>query len=235
MAIEELEKARQELELVLDQLRREQQEEILRGLESRFREMLTRQLVINQSTVELDGKGAAAWTHADALRLAGLAADQESLSGAAADALLILKEEGTTIVFPVIVEQIRHDMQAVAVRLRERKADAITQGIEADIVTALEDLIEAIKELRKKIESGEMMPGGGGAPDDPPLLPDSAELKLLRACQERVNRQTKRFNETRGEGQGINAESTSALERITDRQSEVAEMARKMNERVTGQ
>ena len=236
-AIDQLEQAREELEQALDQLRREQQEQLLRGLESRFRAMLAKQLAINQDTVNLETKGRKAWVHADTLRLAGAAQDESALADQAGQALLILEEEGTTIVFPVIVEQLREDMQEVARRLREKKTGTATQRIEADVVTALEELIEAIKDLRKQRESGEMAPGGGGQSQNPPLLPDSAELKLLRSCQQRVNRQTLDAFETYDPSQDEppSPEARRDLDRVADRQQKVADMARKMNERMTGQ
>lgn len=235
-AIEELEQAQRELEQVLEQLRREQQEEILRGLESRFRGMLARQLTINKGTTDLDAKGQAAWTHADELTLAGLALDEANLANEAGEALHILKEDATTIVFPRIVEQLRGDMQDVSGRLKGRSTGAGTQALEAEIVTTLEELIDAIKEMRQQLQSGEGgSPGGGGGGQNAPLLPDSAELKLLRSLQVRVNHRTGAFFQAHGAPQERTSEQARELERIAERQKEVAEMARKMNERQTGQ
>jgi hypothetical protein len=235
-AIDELEQAQQQLEQVLEQLRRQQQEEILRGLESRFRAMLAKQLIINSGTRALDDKGREAWTHADELALAGHAQDEDGLARDAGEALHILKEEGTTIVFPQVVEQLREDMGDVAGRLRGRDTAAFTQRIEQEIVTTLEELIDAIKQLREQLQSGQSSGGGqqqAGQP--PPLLPDSAELKLLRALQQRVNTRTEAFHETHGEQEEVSEELQGELDKLADRQLEVAEMARKMNERITGQ
>ena len=134
-AVDQLEQARRELEQALDQLRLEQQEEILRGLESRFRTMLAQQLLINEGTLTLDKNHTDAWAHADELKLAGLAQHQVSVSDQAGQALHILKEEGTTVVFPRIVEQMRgHDSGGLAARRRKR---GHAQRIQADIVATL--------------------------------------------------------------------------------------------------
>ncbi len=231
-AVDELENALDELERTLDQLRQEQQEEILRGLEARFRSMLARQLAVNEGTEELDRKGKASWTHSDELTLAGLAQDEQSLAGEAGQALHILKEEGTTIVFPRIVEQLRGDMVEVVGRLGDGQTGAETQRIEAIIVETLEELIEAVKQLREELEGGG---GAGGGGSNPPLLPTSAELKLLRSCQERVNRQTVESYESHLKTGEWTPELQGQLQRTAERQRELAEMARKMNERVTGQ
>jgi hypothetical protein len=134
-AMEELEQAQKELEQVLEQLRREQQEEILRGLESRFRAMLARQLNINKGTTDLENKGRSNWVHADELTLAGLAHDEGTLADDAGEALHILKEDATTIVFPRIVEQLQGDMREVADRLRAKETGEDTQRTQAEAVT----------------------------------------------------------------------------------------------------
>jgi len=235
-AINELEDALAELQRALDQLRREQQEEILRGLEARFRAMLTEQLAVNDGTTSLDAKEHASWTHADELTLAGLTHDQRGLAARAGEALHILEEEGTTIVFPQVVRQLQEDMAAVAGRLQSRHTGATTQQVQTAIVATLEELIEAMKQLRAELESGggqSGSPGGGGGADqEPPLLPDSAELKMLRSCQLRVNRQTSTLGD---EAAAADADPAAELRRWGDRQQELAEMARKMHDRVTGE
>lgn len=232
-AIDELEKALDELQQALDQLRQEQQEEILRSLETRFRAMLARQLTINTGTETLDDKGKDLWTHADHLALAELAQDEKGLVKEAGEALHVLEEEGTTIVFPQIVEQMQEDMQEVADRLGESDTGADTQRVEADIVTTLEELIEAVKQLQDNPGGGGGGGGGGGSP--PPLLPNSAELKLLRSCQQRVNKQTVACHAAWVEESKRTPRLEAKLDRVGERQRQLAEMARKMNERVTGQ
>ena len=233
-AIDELEQAQRELEQVLEQLRREQQEEILRGLESRFRAMLAKQQQINKDTLTFDEKGAANWTHADELGVAALAEDERRLADDAGAALNILTEDATTIVFPRIVEQMQADILSVADLLRAKTTSASTQSLEAEIVRTLEELIEAVKQMRQQLQSGagSSGPGGGGGGNDP-LLPNSAELKLLRSLQDRLNRQTTEFFDKHGEGQ--ERADDAMLRKLADQQLDVADMARKMNERITGQ
>ncbi len=235
-AIEQLEQAQRDLEQALEQQRREQQEEILRGLESRFRGMLSKQLAVNKSTDALVAKGAAAWVHADELSIASLSQDETKLSEEASQALLILKEEGTTIVFPRMVTQMQQDMQEVARRLGAKTLDPLTLHLERDIADTLKELIGAIEQLRKDLKENQGGGGGGGSsPGNEPLLPDSAELKLLRSCQERVNHLTQEFANRLQDETPLNGESRASLVKIAERQREVADMARKMNERITGQ
>jgi hypothetical protein len=233
-AIEKLEQAQRELEDALEQKRREEQEELLRGLESRFRAMLARQLIINKATEELDVKPRQSWIHSDELALAGHAQDESRLGDEAAQALHILKEDGTSIVFPLIVGQLQADMQDVAHRLTDKQTGEATRRVEASIAAALQELIDAIQELRKDLQNQQSGGSAGGSGDgNDPLLPNSAELKLLRSCQERVNRRTLELNK---QLEGPEAEQArKSMTVLAERQKEVADMARKMNERITGQ
>lgn len=231
-AIDQLERAARELQESLDQLRREQQEQTLASLESRFRSMLIKQTAVKEGTVVLQTKGPASWRHGDELKLAGLAQDEIGLAGEADDALRILREEGTTIVVPRLVEQLREDMLEITRRLRDKKTDERTQQMMDEIIASLEALADSVKQLRQQIVSGESPSGEQqGQQGPPPLLPASAELKLLRSCQVRVNRQTAEFEKLAGEG----TDRDRLIRKTADRQREVADMARKMNERAMGQ
>jgi hypothetical protein len=236
-AIDELEQAKRELQEALDQLRREQQEEIIRGMEQRFRGMLTRQQAINSTTQSLDEKGVDSWDRSDELTLAGLVEEQTDVAKEADEALLVLTEEGTTIVFPEVVEQLEEDMKTVAERLSNRATGPITQAIEDEIVVTLEELIEAMEKATPQSgSSGQGSGGGGGEQKRPPLLPPSAELKLLRSSQVRVKRMTDVTGEVIEQAdKSTEMDNTDEIDRLADRQQELAEMARRMYEQSTGQ
>lgn len=229
-AIEELEQAQAELQETLDQLRREQQEEMLAGLEQRFRAMLLEQQAVNTSTADLDARKES-WTRTDSLNLAALAEKQTALSGEAAKALNILVEEGTTVVFPQIVTQVRDDMTDVAKRLGEKQTGPITRGIQNQIVETLQELIAAIEQRQKDGPPPAGDQAGGqqpGQPQETPLLPSSAELKLLRSSQLRINTQTDTLEKAATQSP---AEVGNEATRLSERQEQLADMARKINER----
>ncbi|MGB9626224.1 MAG: hypothetical protein ACPMAQ_15330 [Phycisphaerae bacterium] len=230
-AIRQLIEAQKHLEEQLNQLRREQQEEVLRALEDRFRDMLARQLQVNQNTLDLDRKGMPNWTRTEELLAGTLAQAERDLAAEAGTALTILREEGTSLVFPRIVEQLAADLNDAGGRIAEKDVGPATQQVQADIVESLKELIEAVEQVRKKGAGGSVADGSGGQQQTPPLLPPSAELKLLRACQVRVNRQTEAFAKDRGNEQTLTPDQQRSLRRIAERQKEVAAMAQEMNER----
>lgn len=236
-AIEQLEQARQALQESLDQLRREQQAEMLTGLEQRFREILAGQKRINAGTIALAAKPAESWARGDALALAGLADEQTQLSDKIDAALRILTEEGTTLIFPQVVEQVRDDMREASRRLGQKQIGDITRNIQAEIVTTLEELLDAVKQQQQQLAQGGNSGGGGGggSPEqNNPLLPGSAELKLLKACQLRINRQTQTLHEA-AVGGSTTPDTQQELHRVAERQRGLSDLARKMNERATGQ
>lgn len=232
-AIKQLTEAMRQLEEQLNQLRREQQEEVLRALEDRFREMLARQIQINQNTADLDKKGVPNWTRTEELLAGTLAQGERDLAGEGSKALNILREEGTTLVFPQIVEQLVADLNDAGARIAGKDVAAATQQLQADIVETLKELIEAVQQMRKKVQGGQNGSSGEGQQQTPPLLPDSAELKLLRACQQRVNRQTETFNKERDNVVPLTPDQQHRLQRIAERQKDVAAMAQELNERAS--
>jgi hypothetical protein len=230
-ALQQLEAAEQKLDDTLAQKRREDRAEALRDLEGRFRDMLARQRRLNQQTEELAAVGADAFARAEELQLADMVVRERGLAERARTCLHILDEEGTTLVFPRMVEQVAEDMEAVAERLEAERVGAVTQQFEAEVIDSLEQLIEAVQRMQQENEQGGG-PQPGQSPDDQsPLLPESAELKLLRAAQVRINKRTSIIEQARAEDPAGVGSLEPALSRAAARQREIAETAQEMRER----
>lgn len=232
-AIRELSEAVKQMEESLNQLRREQQEEVLRRLEDRFREMLARQLRINQDTDGLAKKPAAQWTRPEQLLAGELGQGETSLAGDADKTLSILKQEGSTVAFPRVVEQLASDFHEAGRRLSAQDAGPVTLRVQSDIIESLQQLLEAVRQMQAKLaEQANAQSEGSDSQKPPPLLPNSAELKLLRAYQSRLNRDTTRFNKDRGEDKmPLPDDMQSRMQQLSDRQNSVAEMTRQLYER----
>ncbi len=226
-ALDKLKQAQEEVEDRLDQLRKEQQEELLAALESRFRAMLGRQLECNKATARLSELGADKWKRSDQLELAEIAQKQRWVGDEADQALFILTEEGSTVVLPQLIEQVRDDARLAADRLAAADAGHTVRMIQDELEQVLRDIIEAVKKKQEELENS----GGGGASGGAqPLLPGSAELKLLRACQQRVNKMTTALEEFRAGPDADQKEVQSSLDQLHKRQDDVANMARTMHE-----
>jgi hypothetical protein len=234
-AIDDLQKALEEVEKALAQLREEEREELLAALEARFREILARHRPITTTTVALDEvRAERPWERADRLRLGDIAREEELLAELVRQALDILVEDGTTVIFPRIVSQLREDMLTVQGRLVAEETGAYTQALEREIEQTLEEIIEALERAQQEQEN-QGQPGQQGQQGQPPLqplVPNSAELKLLKSAQLRVNRRTKSFDEARpAPSDSLDEPMRTELRKIETRQEQVSEMAEEMIER----
>lgn len=230
-AIEQLEQAQKALEEELNKLRKEERGEMLRDLEVRFREMLSKQRAINEATVILDDYGKENFKRDQRLQLADLATQENTLSQKAATCLHILEEDATTVIFPRVVEHVSEDMAIVAGRLTHLKVGSLTQSIEKEIVETLEQLLGAIQQMQQENEQGDQQGGEQQSKDDQPLLPNSAELKLLRASQFRVNSRTEAIADAIEEGTESPDTGKDALQTVAKRQVECSSMATEMRDR----
>ncbi len=196
-AIERLEKAKEELEEILRQLREEEQLMLLEALERRFDKMLQVQTRIFKETLSLNLRLKDSPTPPRAVVDKGqeLGNGEAELSAEAEKVLEILREEGTTIVIPDVMEDMKRDLDGLAARLRKLDAGEYTQEVQQDVMATLRELIEVIKEeLERKQGGGEGQNDGSEGDQEEDLLPTSAELKMLKSLQVRVNKRTSDFD-----------------------------------------
>jgi hypothetical protein len=226
-AIRQLEQAKAELEEILRQLREEEIERMLAMLEARFRKMLELQRDVYDGTVRLDKVPPTQWTHNHEIQSSRLSGKESQIVIECDKALLLLREDGTSVAFPEAVEQMQEDMQQVVVRLGQAKVGSITQEIEKDIIAQLEEMIEALKKAQQDMEDrkqqGQPPPG---RPQDPALVDLLAEVKMIRALQMRVNRRTARYSKLVEGEQAEKLELIEALQRLAEREQRIYRVTR---------
>ena len=223
-AIESLEVAKAELERVLRQLREEEMERTLTQLAARFRKMLELQTAIYEGTVRVDKVAVADRDQDDEIEAARLSRQEASLEREADKALLLLREEGSSVAFPETVELLRDDMRQVTARLAKVDVGQVTQGLETDIIAALEETVAALEKALKDLEKNRTPPGGapsGSQPSEPPLVDKLAELKMIRSLQMRINVRTQRYGKMIAGEQADSPEILAALEELAKRQARV--------------
>ena len=174
------------------------------------------------------------WNKLEKINIINASRDEADLSQHADRALTIIVEDGTTVIFPKVVEQLREDFKSASDLLAGENTGAYTQLLQKEIERTLEELIEALQKAQDQKES---QSGQSGESDqnpqqpNPPLVPESAELKLLKAAQLRVNRRTEMFDKVRPADQPLDDTMKKEVGNIADRQAEVAGMAQDMTER----
>ena len=228
-----LEEAKAELEEILRQLREEEIERTLAQLEERFRRMLEAELKIYEETQRLSKIPEEERNNQIVIQSGKLSLEQRRLVGEADKALLLLREEGSSVAFPESVEQMRADMDQVAQRLAEIKLERITLGLEEDIIAALEEMIEALQKAQQDAEQRrqQQTPPQSMSPQDQPLVDAIAELKMIRALQMRVNTRTQRYARLLDDpehpiGQATNNDLVESLGRLAEREARIRQITR---------
>ena len=230
-ALRELEQAKAELERILRQLREEELERMLVLLEARFRKMLDAQVEVYEQTKKLEASQSTAPEHEIEIASGRLDRQERQIVREADRALVLLREDGTTVAFPEALEQAREDMQSVAKRLGQVKIGMLTQGLEEDIITALEETLAALQQAIKKARAQKSQPSQQqqGSPGEQPLVDQLAELRMIRALQNRINRRTKRYDKILGDKPAVEADLLEELSKLARRQERIFEATRDLD------
>jgi hypothetical protein len=229
-AEENLRAAIDRLERILRQLREEEMQRELARLESRLRRMAQMQAKVLDDTKLLDAIPVSQRDRQVDVRAGNLAFEEKKIVMEADRAMLLLREEGSSVAFPEVVAQIRGDMQRVAERLTASKIDAVTIGLQDDILAALEEMIAALQKAQRDLEKQrqeeqqQQQQQPGQQSGEQPLVEQLAELRLIRTMETRIMSTTERYSrmlDDRGEVDDVLplirdlAERQSNLYRIT--------------------
>ncbi len=235
-ALERLREAREALDETIARELEMAQAEQLAKIDEMLVLILGKQQKISQATIATNARrGEDGFDRVDQVNLGELAEGEGKLAGEIRRISEMLSKEGTTVVFPAILEEVEADLATVKERLSSRKAGALTQEMQAGIEESLQRMIDAMrKELaeRRKSGGGGSCPGGGGGGKQP-LVPPVAELKLLLELQLQVNRRTA-VVARQVEGGGLPAaEAEDTHRNLAERQGKVEDMTRKVAERMS--
>lgn len=221
-AIRQLLEAKEKLEEILRQLREEEKSLTLASLESRFRKMLSMQLLVYQETVRLEKEGEGKDANLIA-RGKQLATSEEEIVQEVDKALVVLREEGSSVAFPEAVEAIREDTASIVQLLDQGKAGELTQTLEQAVIEAIEEMVDALQKEMEKKKDEEQQQGEQqqGQPQDKPLVDALSELKMLRSLQLRINRRTRQLGRMIEGDQAGEPELLKQLKTLSGRQSRI--------------
>lgn len=195
--ITKLEEAKKELEKRLKQLREEELERLLANLQGRCERMLAMQIEVYEGTKRVDAVVKTypdqKPTRAEEQRSQQLSTREGEIVREANAALRLLESEGSAVAFAMVMESVRDDMVAIERRLDKYVTNESTQHMEEDVITALKDMIEALKKAiqdAKDKKDKPPPPPKQGPPPPQRLLDILAELKLIKSMQLQVNKRT---------------------------------------------
>ena len=225
--------AKKELEEILRQLREEEVERTLAMLETRFRQMLEREVRLHESTRKLNAIVVEQRGTDFEIRSGKLSLEQGSIATEAARALLLLREDGSSVAFPATVDEMHQDMLQVATRLSAAKTGQITIEIEEDIIDTLDYLVKALVQTQEDMERMKQQSQSqqSGQPGDEPLVDQLAEIKMLRGLQERILRRHRRYAKFLSDpdseiGDTEDPDLQAALQRLAEKQAQLTDIAR---------
>ncbi len=232
----ELREAIEELERILRQLREEEIERSLVDVETRLRKMLDLQRSVREQTEKLGNLTGDLKDRSLEIQANKLSIEQTKVVMEGQRALLLLQDEGSSTAFPEALEQVNADAQAVSKKLSEANVSPSTQAIEDEIIGALEEMLDSLKQVQKKRDekkkkSDQQQQQQSSSPEDEPLVDSIAELKLLKTLQLRINRRTQSLakqtnNQEDTIGQVGDPGLLGELEDLAGRQQKIHEVTR---------
>lgn len=224
-AIRKLAEAKEKLEEMLRQLREEERELMLAAMEARLQKILAQQNRVYAGTLSI-GQVPEKERTSRHTALAVQLSREESLIGLEVEkAILLITDEGSSVAFSEALAEVREDVQNVSYRLNRVQVDELTQGIEKDIISSLEEMIEALqKEMDKSDEEKkkqQQQQQQQGSPEDQALIDTLAEIKMLRSLQLRVNNRTRRIEKLALEEGANQADIQEQLQKLAHRQTRI--------------
>ncbi|MEM9825935.1 MAG: hypothetical protein AAF958_05075 [Planctomycetota bacterium] len=230
-AEDQLRKAIERLENILRQLREEEMQRELARIESRVRRMLAMQKRVLEDTIALAKIPRSQRGRAEDLKAGKLSFEEKKVSAEADRAMLILREEGSSVAFPEVMKQIRQDTETAAEMLSQSKIDSLCQGVQNDVIAGLEEMIDALVKAQRDLEKEKKQreqgkPQQGGGSQEKPLVEVIAELKLIRSMETRIQKSTQRYSQTLDSGETAAGEVLPLLQDLAQRQSRLYKITR---------
>ncbi|MFP3936859.1 MAG: DUF4175 family protein [Phycisphaerae bacterium] len=230
-AIDRLDRARDELSEAIAREQEMLQAEQLASIEQMLRQILAAQEEVSASTREADAAiGENELTRGDKLRLTELSDTEGALADDVDEVRGMLSQEGSTVVFPGVLEGARGELGRVQSLLADYDSGSETQrrqaNIEADLRAMLSAVRDELSRRRRQGGGGGQCPGGG----EGPLIPPLAELRMLRLLQLRIGARTDALAEAAEAGEMSPDAVAEEHAELAERQRRVREMARQVAE-----
>ncbi|WP_145226889.1 V-type ATP synthase subunit I domain-containing protein [Gimesia algae] len=224
-AIRKLAEAKEKLEEMLRQLREEERELMLAAMEARLQKILAQQKRVYAGTLSIGQVPEKERTSRHTARAVQLSREESQISLEVEKAILLITDEGSSVAFSEALAEVREDVQNVSYRLNRVQVDELTQGIEKDIISSLEEMIEALQNEMDKSDDEkkkqQQQQQQQGSPEDQALIDTLAEIKMLRSLQLRVNNRTRRIEKLALEEGANQADILEQLQKLANRQTRI--------------
>ncbi|MEC8691816.1 MAG: hypothetical protein VX016_09685, partial [Verrucomicrobiota bacterium] len=159
------------------------------------------------------------------------------LSEKSEEAVNLLNDEGSSVVVRNVVEGMQNDLLAIADMVDGNETGVFVQRSQKEVELTLQELIDAVKIAQKMEEQkqdqqqdqqNQQQNQQNQQNQQQSLLPPSAELKLLRLTQLRINRRTVDFEMQLNNEEVKNDVLKRQVNEVTILQKKVTESAREL-------
>jgi hypothetical protein len=241
----ELRRQQQALDEEEERYQRLRAEELLFRLGEELAGMLATHQLQMQAVVEVDADRAGSDREEPSrsvkLRLRGIAREETGLAGRAREMAAAIEKEGARVSAQILANM-ASDLDRVAELVSETgdyDTSERTQALQRDVEDAFAWMIESLQAERKRREQQAGEPQQEQPAQDAgqePLVPDSAELKLLRRMeveiQESVDQLLALHPELRGDVEEIDPAVLRDITRLAERHESVTRLFRDMRVRL---
>ncbi|MBK7874779.1 MAG: hypothetical protein IPJ77_03350 [Planctomycetes bacterium] len=238
----QMREAERELQEEEEQYQKLRAEELLFKIADEVKGLLAEHQKQMAATVELDGqrKGATKPTHNQRLRLRKIAQAESTLAARAQEIHKAIEAE-ESLVFAEILDQVQRDLDRVSRDMGETgdwQSGERVQSLQEDVEENLKWLAEALdneKERRRQEQKEQEQQQGQNRPAEERLVPDAAELKMLRRLEVETLRSLEELRTLHPElesGGTIEPLVLEDLARLAYRHQRTAELFQKFRKRL---
>ncbi len=233
-AAKKLEEARKNLEDERDRYWRLRQEELLFRMGEEVQVLIEKQRELNRKTLDLVGEAANAERLPRRLRtrIRALGRGEKELEARARFLAENLKKEGT-LVFTFVLESIADDLAEIGriFSARRPRVDSFVQGLQVEVLTRLKMLKDSLEEEQKRKKQknnkkpNQSKPNTNEGDQKPKLVPDVAELRMLKRLELATKRRIDNFLRLQQSlPGGLGELETDALKRLALRHAKVSDL-----------
>ncbi len=226
-SLRDLRLARQEAQRIQDEASKRDQDRKRQELRRVYRDALEQQVVLRDETAPLLGRQP---DRRERLKLRGLGERQDTLRQTLDDLRRRTAELEDAALFAFAHDQLNLVMGSAAKALRSGQPSAGIKRDQDSAVRILRSLVEALAETPNQNDefrdSETGGGGGGGEGGPPPLIPELAELRLLRGMQQQAAELTRALDES------PDTATPSDFDALTRLQEDLAEEGQSLIERL---
>jgi hypothetical protein len=234
-AIEKLKQAQQQLGEEIAELQERSKQEKLAKVEEKLEVILEKQKAITaatKNTWENRRSGESPYDREAEQTLLDGARKEGQLSEDVGIVRKMLVDEGSTVIFPEILGDVKDDLKTLQGRLAEKDPGLVTQVTQQEVERTLQELINAVRKELSKGPGRGRGGGGGGGGQQAPLIPPVAELRMLLLKQQRVLAQTRKL-EAGVKANEVTGESVAAESKVLSReQKRIKKLAEEINKKM---